>query len=134
MNRLRLLVLLGLSLVLGGTSVAKDHERSGRDRDDTRWHHRDRDDDHDRDDRIRRRHHDHHDRRSVLSRYNSSHPPGWDRGRKTGWGNCNLPPGQAKKSGCNTAVARRHHRRVLAARRDRDRDRNRGHDEDRDRH
>jgi hypothetical protein len=28
-------------------------------------------------------------------------PPGWSNGRKTGWGNCNLPPGQAKKYGCN---------------------------------
>ncbi len=29
-----------------------------------------------------------------------SRPPGWDRGRKTGWGDCDLPPGQAKKFGC----------------------------------
>jgi hypothetical protein len=29
-------------------------------------------------------------------------PPGWNKGKKTGWGNCNLPPGQAKKYGCNT--------------------------------
>ena len=27
-------------------------------------------------------------------------PPGWSQGRKTGWGNCGLPPGQAKKYGC----------------------------------
>jgi hypothetical protein len=27
-------------------------------------------------------------------------PPGWDRGRKVGWGGCDLPPGQAKKYGC----------------------------------
>ena len=27
-------------------------------------------------------------------------PPGWSRGKKTGWGNCGLPPGQAKKYGC----------------------------------
>lgn len=26
-------------------------------------------------------------------------PPGWSKGRKTGWGDCGLPPGQAKKSG-----------------------------------
>ena len=31
-------------------------------------------------------------------------PPGWSRGRKTGWGNCGLPPGQAKKYGCQTYV------------------------------
>lgn len=29
-------------------------------------------------------------------------PPGWNKGKKTGWGNCNMPPGQAKKYGCNT--------------------------------
>ena len=29
-------------------------------------------------------------------------PPGWSRGQKTGWGNCGLPPGQAKKYGCRT--------------------------------
>ena len=27
-------------------------------------------------------------------------PPGWDHGRKAGWGNCDLPPGLAKKRGC----------------------------------
>ena len=27
-------------------------------------------------------------------------PPGWDRGRKVGWGNCDVPPGLAKKVGC----------------------------------
>jgi hypothetical protein len=29
-------------------------------------------------------------------------PPGWRRGKKTGWKNCGLPPGQAKKYGCQT--------------------------------
>ncbi|HLI62003.1 MAG TPA: hypothetical protein VKV05_01295 [Terriglobales bacterium] len=29
-------------------------------------------------------------------------PPGWSRGKKTGWGNCGMPPGQAKKYGCRT--------------------------------
>ncbi len=29
-------------------------------------------------------------------------PPGWNKGRKTGWGNCGMPPGQAKKYGCRT--------------------------------
>jgi hypothetical protein len=27
-------------------------------------------------------------------------PPGWSHGRKAGWGNCDLPPGLAKKRGC----------------------------------
>jgi hypothetical protein len=31
-------------------------------------------------------------------------PPGWSRGNKTGWKNCGLPPGQAKKYGCRTYV------------------------------
>ena len=29
-------------------------------------------------------------------------PPGWNHGKKTGWGNCGMPPGQAKKYGCRT--------------------------------
>lgn len=32
------------------------------------------------------------------------HPPGWNQGRKTGWGNCGMPPGQAKKYGCRSFV------------------------------
>lgn len=32
------------------------------------------------------------------------HPPGWGHGKKTGWGNCGLPPGQAKKYGCRSYV------------------------------
>ena len=31
-------------------------------------------------------------------------PPGWSHGKKTGWGNCGLPPGQAKKYGCYTYI------------------------------
>ncbi len=31
-------------------------------------------------------------------------PPGWSRGAKTGWGNCGLPPGQAKKHGFRTYI------------------------------
>ena len=31
-------------------------------------------------------------------------PPGWSKGKKTGWGNCGLPPGQAKKYACRTYV------------------------------
>lgn len=36
----------------------------------------------------------------------SNHPQGWDRGRKTGWGNCDVPPGLAKKFGCRGFVFR----------------------------
>jgi len=31
-------------------------------------------------------------------------PPGWDRGRKVGWGNCDVPPGLAKKVGCHSRL------------------------------
>jgi hypothetical protein len=31
-------------------------------------------------------------------------PLGWSHGQKTGWKNCGLPPGQAKKYGCRTYV------------------------------
>jgi hypothetical protein len=62
-----------------------------------------RDNDHDRDD------HDRDDHGRWVARngweyrtYERGHtPPGWSKGKKTGWGNCNLPPGQAKKYGCN---------------------------------
>ncbi len=27
-------------------------------------------------------------------------PAGWDKGKKTGWGDCDVPPGQAKPEGC----------------------------------
>jgi len=29
-------------------------------------------------------------------------PPGWSHGKKTGWKNCGMPPGQAKKYGCQS--------------------------------
>lgn len=32
--------------------------------------------------------------------YGNGRPQGWDRGRKRGWRGCDLPPGQAKKYGC----------------------------------
>ncbi len=36
-------------------------------------------------------------------------PAGWSKGRKTGWGDCGLPPGQAKKSGdCRMYVYQGH--------------------------
>lgn len=31
-------------------------------------------------------------------------PFGWSQGKKTGWKNCGMPPGQAKKYGCRTYV------------------------------
>lgn len=43
--------------------------------------------------------------------YGHGYPPGWSRGEKTGWRDCGLPPGQAKKYGCRTYVyeGRRHY-------------------------
>lgn len=48
-------------------------------------------------------------RRRVLRGFatRSARPQGWDRGRKVGWGNCRLPPGQAKKYGGPQVVAPR---------------------------
>jgi len=36
----------------------------------------------------------------VRDRY-AGRPYGWNRGRKVGWGNCDLPPGLARRYGCN---------------------------------
>ncbi|HVP44684.1 MAG TPA: hypothetical protein VMS96_14730 [Terriglobales bacterium] len=59
--------------------------------------------DHDRDDdRWERR--DGYEYRVFRDR--DDRPPGWSRGKKTGWGNCGLPPGQAKKYGCRTYTYR----------------------------
>ena len=43
-------------------------------------------------------------------RTRSNRPPGWDRGRKVGWGNCDVPPGLAKKFGCSGFIFRDHDR------------------------
>src|SRR5712692_8400851 len=76
---LKVLLTAGLcTALLPAVAFAKDHGK-GHDRDKDRDHDRDKDRDHDRD---------------------NKRPPGWSKGKKTGWGNCNLPPGQAKKQGC----------------------------------
>ena len=47
------------------------------------------------------------DRVLFPGTYNrAGRPPGWDRGRKVGWGNCDMPPGQAKKYGCRSTLFR----------------------------
>lgn len=68
-------------------------------------------------------------------------PRGWDRGKKNGWRDCDVPPGQAKKMGCmsllpgmqrdrrqdwryrNEHERREQYRRSQQYRRDRDHDR-----------
>ena len=47
-----------------------------------------------------RKHDRDHDRHDPF-RNVSEHPKGREHGRKTGWGNCDVPPGQAKKQGCH---------------------------------
>jgi hypothetical protein len=64
-------------------------EKHGHDRDD--WHHRD----------HGRKDYDHHGA--------SARPAGWDKGKKTGWGGCDVPPGQAKKVGCHPDRRDHHH-------------------------
>ncbi len=46
--------------------------------------------------------HDRYDLRIFGAR--EGLPPGWSEGNKTGWRDCGLPPGQAKKYGCRTYV------------------------------
>ena len=91
---LKVLLTAGLcTALLPAVALAKDHGK-GHDRDDDdrkrfTHHDNDRDKDHDRD----------HDKDRDHDR--DKRPPGWSKGKKTGWGNCNLPPGQAKKQGCH---------------------------------
>src|SRR5919204_1275040 len=100
---LALIVALGLATPAlladkGGKGKGHGHEKAEFDK-----HDRDRDDhdrgDRDRDDRDRgweRR--ENHEYR--IYGINDGRPPGWNYGRKTGWRDCGLPPGQAKKYGC----------------------------------
>jgi hypothetical protein len=101
------IMLLG-GLTLSGSLMADNGKGNGKGNPHAnRFDNDDRDEDRDHD---RRRHHDDdrwerrggyeyrvYDRREGM-------PPGWKRGKKTGWGNCGLPPGQAKKYGCQTYV------------------------------
>jgi hypothetical protein len=40
----------------------------------------------------------HHAQNSMFGK--NGQPSGWSQGHKTGWSNCNVPPGQAKPAGC----------------------------------
>jgi len=99
----RILAILALVAALGwgAPALLADH-----DKDDKHEHgnkHFDNDDDHgrrgDRDEGWERR--GGYEYR-VYDR--DGRPPGWSKGKKTGWGECGLPPGQAKKYGCRTYV------------------------------
>ena len=90
------LVVVALSTSSGFAKGKPSGERGH----DAKQHH-----EHDRDD------HQGHDRDShhEHDKQAKARPAGWDKGKKTGWGNCDVPPGQAKKSGCDSRVS--HHDR-----------------------
>ncbi len=71
----------------GNHRIDDDDRRGARDRDGDRWERR-----------------DGYEYRVFGDR--DDRPPGWSRGKKTGWGNCGMPPGQAKKYGCRTYTYR----------------------------
>ena len=92
-NRLLAILTLVATLGLGAPALRADHgdKRNGHkhgnkahDDDDQGWERR--------------------DGYEYRSYGDDQRPPGWSRGKKTGWGNCGLPPGQAKKYGCRTYV------------------------------
>lgn len=113
MKRIRTMVVLLVCLVISaGYALAKDHGRE--------WREHERREAFRRDMRDRRAHWQHEreyrreaDRRRIererweRARWQREHryrgddhrPAGWDRGRKTGWGDRDVPPGQAKKMG-----------------------------------
>jgi len=81
----------------------------GRGQEHGRRHHAD--DRHDNDRHDNDRHDDDHHGWAREGKYETrayhdrdGRPPGWSRGMKTGWRDCGLPPGQAKKYGCRTYV------------------------------
>lgn len=124
----QILLALALCVVMAPvTASAKDKDKdkdNDRHADRDRDHDRDKDRDHDRDkdkdkDKDRDRDRDHRvSRDRDHDRDNHARPAGWSKGKKKGWGNCNLPPGQAKKNGgCNNVRRDRDDHRVAAANR-----------------
>ena len=94
----RMLAILGLlaALSLGTSALMADHGKKDKHQQGNK---QDRDDDRGWDRR------DGYEYRVYGDRNNR--PPGWSHGKKTGWGNCGLPPGQAKKDGCRTYLYQR---------------------------
>ena len=89
---------IAMCFSLGTVAMAKDHDHDkdrGERRETRGGYHRARWNDHDRDHRR---------------------PAGWDKGKKKGWGDCDAPPGQAKKHGCYD----RDHNRDARQRRERE--------------
>lgn len=83
---------LGASMVFSTPSLMADKDKD-KDKHHGNKHH---DDDDDRGWERR----DGYEYRTYSDR--DGRPPGWSHGKKTGWGNCGMPPGQAKKYGCRT--------------------------------
>ena len=103
MKRLFALLTLVAALGLGTPALMADHG----DRDHKQKHgNKHFEDDEDRRDWERR---DGYEYR--VYRHGDQLPPGWSRGNKTGWRDCGMPPGQAKKYGCRTYIyeGRRHY-------------------------
>ena len=99
-------------------------------RDVTRIHDRDHDRDWDRDERRRVALHREHERQEQMERERrererherfererrerfeqvcAGESHGWSKGKKTGWGDCDLPLGQVKKYGCHSEGRSYHH-------------------------
>ncbi|PYX04342.1 MAG: hypothetical protein DMG85_18010 [Acidobacteria bacterium] len=91
----RMLAILGLlaALGVGTTGLMADHGEKNKHEHGNK---------HDRDDDRGWDRRDGYEYRVYGDR--DERPPGWGHGKKTGWGNCGLPPGQAKKYGCRTYV------------------------------
>jgi Ni/Co efflux regulator RcnB len=123
----KILVCAALAFSLNAVPALAKGKPSGRGNDkheakSEKWKDKDKDKDRDKDDdrRDRDRKKDWGDRdrdRDHGQVASNGRPPGWDKGKKTGWGNCDVPPGQAKKQGCNSSRTRRP---IIVARRDRD--------------
>lgn len=97
--RQKLLWTVVLGLALSSSTMAKNPQGNSQGKGKGNPHAQAVRDDHDRDDD-----HDRWERRENWEYHTyrgDERPPGWSKGKKTGWGNCNLPPGQAKKYGCN---------------------------------
>lgn len=93
-----LFAILGLAVALGlGTPLLADHGDNGKKHQHGNKHSDDRQGN-DNDQGWERR--GGYEYRTYGDR--DGRPPGWSRGKKSGWGNCGLPPGQAKKYGCRT--------------------------------
>ncbi len=92
-----MLALVAVLAIITPTAVIAQGKGHGKDKDHGNPHaDRDRDDDRDRWERR-----GDYEYRTYGDR--DDRPPGWSKGKKTGWGNCGLPPGQAKKTGeCRT--------------------------------